>query len=76
MLCFQETSDFLQIFLILFRIVILFRAKNHFQKGNITGAARCRNFIKKILPGEDTGISCTDTTPLRVCRNQRIRMHS
>lgn len=32
-------------------------------------------FIKKVLLGECTGISIVDSTPLRVCRNQRIRMH-
>ena len=32
-------------------------------------------FIKKLLLGECTGISIVDSTPLRVCRNQRIQMH-
>ena len=32
-------------------------------------------FINKVLLGECTGISIVDSTPLRVCRNQRIRMH-
>jgi len=32
-------------------------------------------FIKKVLLGECTGISIVDSTPLRVCRNQRIQMH-
>ena len=32
-------------------------------------------FIKKVLLGECTGIGIVDSTPLRVCRNQRIRMH-
>lgn len=29
-------------------------------------------FIKKVLLGKCTGISFVDSTPLRVCRNQRI----
>ena len=32
-------------------------------------------FIKKVLLGTCTGISFVDSTPLRVCRNQRIRIH-
>lgn len=32
-------------------------------------------FIKKVLLGKCTGISFVDSTPLRVCRNQRIHMH-
>lgn len=32
-------------------------------------------FIKKVLLGKCTGISFVDSTPLRVCRNQRIRIH-
>ena len=32
-------------------------------------------FIKKVLLGKCTGISFVDSTPLRVCRNQRIQMH-
>ena len=32
-------------------------------------------FIKQVLLGECTGISLVDSTPLRVCRNQRIHMH-
>ena len=32
-------------------------------------------FIKKVLLGKCTGISCVDSTPLRVCRNQRIHIH-
>ena len=32
-------------------------------------------FIKQVLLGECTGISFVDSTPLRVCRNQRIHMH-
>ena len=32
-------------------------------------------FIKKVLLGECTGISIVHSTRLRVCRNQRIRMH-
>ena len=30
-------------------------------------------FIKKVLLGKCTGISFVDSTPLRVCRNQRNR---
>lgn len=32
-------------------------------------------FIKKVLLGTCTGISFFDSTPLRVCRNQRILIH-
>ncbi len=32
-------------------------------------------FIKKVLLGRCTGISFADSTPLRVCRNQRIHIH-
>ena len=32
-------------------------------------------FIKKVLQGKCTGISFVDSTPLRVCRNQRIHLH-
>ena len=32
-------------------------------------------FIKKVLLGKCTGISFVDSTPLRVCRNQRISIH-
>ena len=32
-------------------------------------------FIKKVLLGTCTGISFVDSTPLRVCRNQRIHIH-
>lgn len=32
-------------------------------------------FIKKVLLGKCTGISFVDSTPLRVCRNQRIYIH-
>ena len=32
-------------------------------------------FVKKVLLGKCTGISFVDSTPLRVCRNQRIQMH-
>ena len=32
-------------------------------------------FIKKVLLGKCTGISFVDSTPLRVCRNQRIHNH-
>ena len=32
-------------------------------------------FIKRVLLGKCTGISFIDSTPLRVCRNQRIYIH-
>ena len=32
-------------------------------------------FIKTVLLGTCTGISFVDSTPLRVCRNQRIHIH-
>ena len=32
-------------------------------------------FIKKVLGEKCTGISFVDSTPLRVCRNQRIHIH-
>lgn len=32
-------------------------------------------FIKKVLLGKSTGISFVDSTPLRVCKNQRIHIH-
>lgn len=32
-------------------------------------------FIKKVLLGKCTGISFVDSTPLRVCRKQRIHIH-
>ena len=32
-------------------------------------------FIKKVLLGKCTGVSFVDSTPLRVCRTQRIHMH-
>ena len=32
-------------------------------------------FIKKVLLGKCTGVSFVDSTPLRVCRNQRIHIH-
>ena len=32
-------------------------------------------FIKKILLGKCTGISFVDSTPLRVCKKQRIHIH-
>ncbi len=31
--------------------------------------------IKKVLLGKCTGISFVDSTPLRVCKNQRIHIH-
>ena len=32
-------------------------------------------FIKKVLLGKCMGISFVDSTPLRVCKNQRIHIH-
>ena len=32
-------------------------------------------FIKKVLLGKCTGISFVDSTPLRICKNQRIHIH-
>ena len=32
-------------------------------------------FIKKVLLGKCTGVSFVDSTPLRVCKNQRIHIH-
>lgn len=32
-------------------------------------------FVKTILMAECTGISFIDSTPLRVCKNQRIHIH-
>ena len=32
-------------------------------------------FVKKVLLGKCTGISFVDSTPLRVCKNQRIHIH-
>ena len=32
-------------------------------------------FIRKVLLGKCTGISFVDSTPLRVCKNQRIHIH-
>ena len=32
-------------------------------------------FIKKVLLGKCTGINFVDSTPLRVCKNQRIHIH-
>ena len=32
-------------------------------------------FIKEVLLGKCTGISFVDSTPLRVCKNQRIHIH-
>ena len=33
-------------------------------------------FIKKVLLGKCTGISFVDSTPLRVCKNQRLDSNS
>ena len=32
-------------------------------------------FVKRVLLGTCTGMSCVDSTPLCVCRNQRILIH-
>lgn len=32
-------------------------------------------FVKEVLLGKCTGLSFVDSTPLRVCRNQRIHCH-
>ncbi len=32
-------------------------------------------FVKKVLLGKCTGVSFVDSTPLRVCKNQRIHIH-
>ena len=32
-------------------------------------------FVKKVLMGKCTGVSFVDSTPLRVCKNQRIHIH-
>lgn len=48
---------------------------NRFVELEKTAAIPLAVFIKKVLLGKCTGISFVDSTPLRVCRNQRILMH-
>jgi len=48
---------------------------NRFVELQKTVAIPLAFFIKKVLLGKCTGISFVDSTPLRVCRNQRIHIH-
>ena len=48
---------------------------NRFVELEKTVALPLAIFIKQVLLGKCTGISFVDSTPLRVCRNQRIHMH-
>ena len=48
---------------------------NRFVELQKTVAIPLAIFIKKVLLGKCTGISFVDSTPLRVCRNQRILIH-
>ena len=48
---------------------------NHFVELEREVAIPLALFIKKVLLGKCTGISFVDSTPLRVCRNQRIHIH-
>lgn len=48
---------------------------NRFVELEKTVALPMAIFIKKVLLGKCTGISFVDSTPLRVCRNQRIHIH-
>ena len=48
---------------------------NHFVELEKEVAIPLALFIKKVLLGKCTGISFVDSTPLRVCRNQRIHIH-
>ena len=48
---------------------------NRFVELEKTVALPLAIFIKKVLLGKCTGISFVDSTPLRVCRNQRILIH-
>ena len=48
---------------------------NRFVELEKTVALPLAIFIKKVLLGKCTGISFVDSTPLRVCRNQRIHIH-
>ena len=38
-------------------------------------AVQLEVFVKEVLPGKCTGVNFVDSTPLRVCRNQRIHCH-
>ena len=46
-----------------------------FIKEVLLGLLQLTIFIKEVLLGTCTGISFVDSTPLRVCRNQRILIH-
>ena len=48
---------------------------NRFVELEKTVALPLAIFIKNVLLGKCTGISFVDSTPLRVCRNQRIHIH-
>ncbi len=48
---------------------------NRFVELQKTVAISLAIFIKKVLLGKCTGISFVDSTPLRVCRNQRILIY-
>src|SRR5574344_2985901 len=48
---------------------------NRFVELERDGAIPLALFIKKVLLGKCPGISFVDSTPLRVCRNQRIHIH-
>lgn len=48
---------------------------NHFVELEYDVAIPLAIFIKKVLFGKCTGISFVDSTPLRVCHNQRIHIH-
>ena len=48
---------------------------NRFVELERTVAIPLTIFIKKVLLGKCTGISFVDSTPLRVCKNQRIHIH-
>ena len=48
---------------------------NRFVELERTVAIPLTIFIKKVLLGKYTGISFVDSTPLRVCKNQRIHIH-
>lgn len=48
---------------------------NHFVELEHEVAIPLAIFIKEVLLGKCTGISLVDSTPLRVCRNQRIHIH-
>ena len=48
---------------------------NRFVELQKTVAVPLALFIKKVLLGKCTGVSFVDSTPTRVCRNQRIHMN-